>query len=128
MTTARLTAVLIGAALLAGCGSAGAPASSSPTSTSSPTTAPSTAAPSAAALPEMLHFSGDVAGDMTSGPNPHGHTTNYPNPNGEFPEWTQCADYTFDYNAGHTANQYEAIVSGTIGAQRFALELVVDKD
>jgi hypothetical protein len=71
---------------------------------------------------------------MTAGLNPHGHTTDWPNPvsdnqpNGPFPEWTQCADYSFNYNAGQTANQYEAIISGSIGNRRFAVELVVDKD
>jgi hypothetical protein len=86
-------------------------------------------------LPEALHFTGTVNGDISAGINPQPHTTSMPNtlpdaamPYGSFPTSTQCADYSFKYNSSGDAHMWEAIVVGKINGQTYALELAIDKN
>jgi len=119
----RVLILVIGLGL-AGCGSA------------QPTAAPTSPAtfaslpPVAATIPEDLTFGGSVQGHAITALLPHTHAGADPrggDHNG-FTDWTQCADFSFDYNAGHIAHEWLAVVVVDVSGKRYALWLEVDKD
>lgn len=64
--------------------------------------------PPAATIPEDLTFGGSVQGHATAGLSPHPHADSDPRggDHNAFTEWTQCADFSYDFNGGHTAHAW----------------------
>jgi hypothetical protein len=129
----RLLILVIGLGL-AGCGTTPTKATRpSPRPTESPATSPSPepvlpppptvvapppAAP-AATIPVDLTFGGTVQGHASAGLSPHPHGTSDPRGGDHmgFTDWTQCADYSYDFNAGHTAHEWMAVVVVDLGGK-----------